>query len=345
MNTQSAKILVTGATGFLGSVLVARLAASGHNQIRCFTRHSSDRTRLEELRTQYPWLRLESFCGELESRTDAARALDGVEIVYHLAAALRGSPADIFFHTVVGSKRLLEAMEKSGPRRVVLVSSFGVYGVAERPRGSIVDEQTPLEQHPERRDPYSYAKLRQELLFREAHERQGFELTILRPGVIYGPGGGRFSTRVGLKLPGLFLHFGGENVLPLSYVDNCADAIVAAGDHADAAGEVYNVHDDDLPTSRAYLRRYQSEVGGIRPVRIPYFAAMAMSRMVEKYHRHSKGQLPAILTPYKSASLWRGNGFCNRKLKSLGWRQAVPTEEGLRRTFAAFRAESGNKRA
>src|SRR5204862_5238265 len=125
-------------------------------------------------------------------------------------------------NTVVASKNLLEAIAAADrPIKVVLVSSFGVYGVAGLPRGHVVDEETPLEPHPERRDLYSQAKLRQEKLFREYQAKAGFPLVVLRPGVIYGPRGSRISTRVGLNLMGIFLHLGGDNLLPLTYVASC----------------------------------------------------------------------------------------------------------------------------
>ena len=132
--------------------------------------------------------------------------------------------------------------------KVVLVSSFGVYGTAGIKRGALVDEDTPLEPNPERRDTYSQAKLRQEKLFRAYQERHGFPLVVVRPGVIYGPGGTPISSRVGLTVPGLFLHLGGRNLLPLTYVDNCAEAIVVAGERGASDGQAYNVVDDDLPT-------------------------------------------------------------------------------------------------
>jgi nucleoside-diphosphate-sugar epimerase len=331
------KILVTGAGGFLGSVVVERLLERGQRDIRCLVRSPKRLEQLSVTIARYPDAQVEVITGNLNRRKDAARAVEDVDVIFHLASAMSGGPADMFLNTVVGSRNLLDAVQ--GRRvRIVLVSSFGVYGVAELRRGALVDERTPLEKHPERRDIYSHTKLRQEQLFQEYQGRNGFELVILRPGVIYGPGmAGHFSSRVGLSLFGVFLHLGHGNRLPLSYVDNCAEAVVTAGLAKNAAGQVYNVHDDDLPTSRQYLRRYRREVKKIRFVPVPYFVLMAISRLVARYHRYSHGQLPAIFTPYKTASTWGGNCFDNRALKTTGWKQLVPTSEGLRRTFAAFR--------
>jgi nucleoside-diphosphate-sugar epimerase len=61
--------------------------------------------------------------------------------------------------------------------------------------------------------------------------------------------------------------------------------------------------------------------------------------MVERYSERSRGQLPAIFTPYKTRAMWAGNQFSNAKLKSIGWRPLISTREGLERAFAAFRAE------
>lgn len=338
--------LVTGSTGFLGSALVERLLARGEPELRCLVRPGSDRARLDALARQNPGSRVEAFVGSLASKEHAAAALDGVDTVYHLAASLKGAPADIFLNTVVASKHLLDAIAASKrPIKVVLVSSFGVYGVADLPRGAAVDETTPLEAHPERRDVYSQAKLRQERLFRDYHARCGFPLTVLRPGVIYGPRGARISARVGLSLMGVFLHLGGRNSLPLTYVESCADAIALAGQRAAADGETYNVVDDDLPTCDEYLHRYQREVEPMSVVPIPYPAMMGLSMLVQRYHAWSQGQLPAIFTPYKTRSSWKGHRFGNAKLKGLGWRPLVSTEEGLRRTFAWLRASDVTRRS
>jgi nucleoside-diphosphate-sugar epimerase len=335
------KVLVTGATGFLGVPLVERLLARGERDVRCFVRVGNDLDPLRALGARYPDARLEFFSGTLTSRESAAKAVEGVDVVYHAAAAKSGAAADMYLNSVVASKHLLEAaLGATQAIKFVLVSSFGVYGVAELPRGTVVDERTPLEPHPERRDLYSQSKLRQEALFWEMREKRPYPLVVLRPGVIYGPRGGAFSTRVGLDLFGLFLHIGGKNVLPLSYVDNCADAIVIAGQSERGLGQVYNLLDDDLLTSAEYLRDYEKAVSPVRAVRVPYPAMMALSKAVESYHVYSRGQLPAVFTPYKTATTWKGNRFDNTKVKGLGWKQLVPTKEGMRRTFEYLRAHS-----
>lgn len=322
------KILVTGAAGFLGSALVARLAARGTDEIRCLLRHR---------RAAGPLDKIEYVFGSLTTPADAQRAVEGVDLILHLAAALKGAPADIFWNTVVGSKNLLESLRPS-QARIVLVSSFGVYGVAGLPARSVIDERTPLETHPELRDAYSYAKLRQEQLFREYCQKLGLDLRIVRPGVLYGPGGNTFHGRLGLKLAGLLLNLGRDNLLPLSYLDNCAEAILSVAMKDGIEGQVYNVHDDDLPTASEYLRQYRQQVGPIRSVPLPYSLLLLLSQAVEAYHRHSQGQLPAILTPYKVATTWKYHRFDNRKLKGIGWKQLVPTGEGMRRTFEALRS-------
>ncbi|HLZ50681.1 MAG TPA: polysaccharide deacetylase family protein [Candidatus Acidoferrum sp.] len=333
------RILVTGAAGFLGNALIGRLLAHGYREIRCNVRRRRDIPKLDALLNQYPGTRLEYCVGDLRYREDAARAVDGVQLIFHLVAGKKGTAADLFLNSVVASRNLLDAAADRKPMRIVLVSSFGVYGVVGLGRRARVNEETMLEPYPARRDHYSYSKLRQEQLFWEYQKRKGFVLVVLRPGVIYGPGGGHFSNRVGLTIGNWQLHFGGNNLLPLSYVDNCAEAVVVAGTHPSAAGQIYNVHDDDLPTCRQYLRAYKKNVAKIRSISIPYFGVRLLSSMVTKYNLYSKGQLPAILTPYKSASLWGGNRFDNSKLRSIGWKQLVPTAEGLQRSFAAFRTE------
>jgi len=336
------KVLVTGAGGFLGVRTVERLIAHGYVDIRCFLRDPSKTTALKRVSQSCPSAQLEYCYGNLRSKADCVNAVEGAALVIHLAAGLKGSPAELVADSVVASRNLLEAIDArpSPPiqqTRIVLVSSFGVYGVASLARGARITEKTPLETHPELRDAYSYSKLRQEQLFWEHQQNTGFELVVLRPGVIYGPGGGTFSNRVGLQIGPVFAFLGGNNVLPLSHVANCAEAIVVAGTHPDTAGQIFNVHDDDLPTTAKYLHEYKRRVRKIRSIRLPYFVTQTLATMLEAYHRRSQGQLPAVLTRYKAAAAWAGNKFDNAKLRSTGWRQLVSTADGMAETFRSLR--------
>ena len=93
------------------------------------------------------------------------------------------------------------------------------------------------------------------------------------------------------------------------------------------------MHDDQLLSARQYLSAYRRSVKNIRRVRVPYWVTRRLSGLIEHYHLKSRGQIPAVLTPYRTASAWKPQRFDNSKLKQLGWRQLVPTEEALRRTF------------
>ena len=336
------KILVTGAGGFLGKRLLERLLAHHQTDIRCMLRDTSKGAALQAIAANYPQANVELFAANLKDKAQLTAALEGVHLVIHAAAALKGSPAEMFLDSVVASRNLLDAIvalpAETRPR-IVLISSFGTMGVASLPRGAMVDESVPMETQPAQRDLYSYTKLRQEQLFWSYQQQHGLDLVVLRPGVIYGSGSGHFSTRVGLSMFGRFIHLGGNNLLPLTYVDNCAEAVVVAALAPQSSGQIYNVVDDDLITSRQYLKLYQQQVKPLPAIPVPYAILAWGSGVVERYSERSKGQLPAIFTPYKTRAMWGGNRFSNAKLKQLGWRQVVATSEGLQRSFSAFRNE------
>lgn len=333
------RILVTGASGFLGRAVVERLFAHGNLDVRCFVRSNSNVSGLEEIRSRYPHARLDYLVGNLASPDDARRAVEGVETIYHLAAGMRGLPATIFVNTVVASKYLLEAIQDR-KRRVVLVSSLGVYGTSFLEAGRLIGEDTELDLHPEKRSVYFHAKIWQERLFREQAEKGRVDLVVLRPGVLYGNGNPNcgFPSRIGILVGKVLLVFGGGNPLPLSHVVNCAEAVVLAGQDAEASGQSYNVLDDDLPSATEYLREYKHQVKNVATIRFPFLVTMLLSRAVEKYHVKTHGQIPAVLTPYESSAMWKGHQFDNQSIKKLGWKQIVPTVEAMRESCTYLRA-------
>ena len=336
-------ILVTGSNGFLGSAVVARLALATDTPIRCLVRPGSSTVRIDELISSG---RVELHRGTLNSNFDCWAATEGVDTIYHLAAGMGGGAmADVWMTTVVATDNLMRALAKrkaegQSLHRMVHCSSFSVYGVGSLPPGATVDENTPLETARAEADDYSHAKLRQEELVRSAAADQGFELVVVRPGVVYGPGGGGLSRRIGIRQGSLIVSMGGKNLLPLSYVDNCAEAMVHLGEASDTAGETFNVHDDELLTAKEFLRRYRAEAEPMTAVSLPKPVTKALAGTVEWYHERSKGHMPAAISTHMFRTIWSGNNFDNSKLKATGWRPTVPTNEGLRRYFASVAAES-----
>jgi nucleoside-diphosphate-sugar epimerase len=243
-------------------------------------------------------------------------------------------------NTTVTTRNLLDACVQQGAfRRFVNLSSFAVYDNEHKVTCRVLDESCPLESHPEvRGEAYCYAKTKQEQVVASYRDRYGLSVVTLRPGVVYGPGNLAISGRVGIDTFGVFLHLGGSNRIPLTYVDNCADAIVLAAVRPLEGSEAFNVVDDDVPTSRQFLRRYKKSVKRFRSLYLPKPVSYAFCYLWEKYSDWSQGQLPAVFNRSRWNSLWRKTEYSNRKLKQLlGWKPLVSTEEGLQRYFAACR--------
>jgi nucleoside-diphosphate-sugar epimerase len=325
------KILVTGSAGFLGARIVESLLGSGADDVRLHVRSQVAPRVLEDLRVRHPRASIESGAANLLGR-DLDALVAGVDCVVHAAAGMRGAAADMFANTVVATRNVLDACVRNNVNRIVLVSSFAVFRTEHLSAGATLDESVPTETTGVEKGAYGYAKTRQEKLVEEYRERHGFELVRLRPGVIYGPHGGGLSPRVGIKAMGWFFALGNGATLPLTYVDNCADAIATAALRA-PDGSVFAVVDDDLPSCAEYLRGYRAHVEKLRVLPVPYWALLLGSRHLERYHKRSKGQLPAAFTPYVVRSMYQPLKYSNAALKAIGWTPRIPTTEGMRRAF------------
>ena len=339
----SERILVTGSNGFIGTRVVDVLLGYGFSNIRCFVRPSSRLDGLYKVIDRYSALdTVELVQGDLLSPEDCRRAIDGCAIVYHLAAGSDKSFAGSFMNSALTTRNLMQATVGRGElNRFVNVSSFAVYSpVKIRCRG-VLDETCPLEDSVQGRyDPYGFGKLKQEELVKEYGKQFGLPYVILRPGMVFGPGKRELSGRVGIGTFGVFIQVGGSNFLPLTFVDNCAEAIVLAGLKPGVEGEVFNVVDDELLTSGQFLRAYKKAVKGFRSVRIPYLAAYYLSCLWEKYSKKSKGQLPPVFNRRRCAAEWKQVHFTNQKLRDrLGWKPRI----GLDQAMASFLAQFSSR--
>lgn len=335
-------ILVTGASGFIGSRVVAKLVELGFTRVRCFTRSSSDKSRTDALsRLAQSGAHIEMIKGNLLSPADCANATKNAAVIFHLAAG-RGEKSypDAFVNSVVTTRNLLDAtLSHQSLKRFVNISSFSVYSNQRKPKGDLLDESCPVEDLPALRgEAYCFAKAEQDGIVTEYGRKAGLPYVIVRPGQVYGAGNEGITGRVGIGTFGIFLHLGGSNRIPFTYVDNCAEAIVLAGLKKGVDGETFNVVDDDLPSSRQFLRLYKRNVKSFQSIYVPHFLSYALCCLWEKYSSWSEEQLPPAFNRRRWHAYWRGSRYSNEKLKKrLGWSPKVRTEDGLRRFFESCR--------
>lgn len=333
------RVLVTGSNGFIGVKVVESLLEYGFSNIRCFVRPSSRLDRLHAvLRANSAESRVEVTAGDLTSADDCARAASGVAVVYHLAAGFDKSFAGAFMNSALATRNLMDAcLRHADLERFVNVSSFAVYSNLAMNCGASLDETSPLEDAPqERYDAYGFGKLKQEELVREYGRLHGLPHVILRPGTVFGPGKKDLTGRIGIDTFGLFLHIGGSNELPLTFVDNCAEAIVLSGLVPGIDGETFNIVDDERLTSAQFLRAYKRRVK-MFSIRLPYAAAYALCSAWEAYSRRSGGQLPPAFNRRRCAAEWKGNRFSNRKLREkVGWTPRIGIDEAMKRFLDQF---------
>lgn len=338
------RILVTGANGFLGSKVVETLLLQGFKNIRCAVRPSSNLTRLQSTLASTGDAEIEIVRGNLLSAAHCERAIQGVSVVLHVAAGIEKTFPGCFMNSVVTTRNLLRACAHEPLlRRFVNVSSLAVYSNIARSRREVLDETCELEtQYMQRFDAYCFGKTKQEEIVREYGTNYNVPYVIVRPGPIYGPGArAAIHSRVGIDPFGFFMHIGGRNRLPLSYIDNCADALVHAGVTEGIDGETFNVIDDDPPTSATFLRLYKKHVKRFMSFYVPYRFFYGFSTLWEWYARWSRNQLPPVFNRRKCAAEWNGNPYSNTKLKArTAWRPKVSTQEGMRRHFAYLRGQN-----
>jgi UDP-glucose 4-epimerase len=322
------RVLITGAGGFLGRYVVAEFLRRGH-AVRALIRPAA---RLDGL----DWAEdVEIVRADLRVVRDLATAFEGVDVLVHLAAAVGGGDDAQFAATVVGTERLLNAMTQAATRRLVLASSFSVYDWSAIRR--TLTEESPLESGADlyERDGYAIAKSWQERIVRRAAAAHGWQLTVLRPGFIWGPGNDDLAC-LGHKIGRLRLVFGGSTRIPLTHVVNCADLFATAAEDPRAVSETFNVVDGDDIRIRDYLAACHRHFDREFRLALPYPLGLVGARLARWTSRrlfNGKGKLPSLLVPCRFEARFKPLRFSNRKAREvLGWRPRLSFDECLRLT-------------
>jgi nucleoside-diphosphate-sugar epimerase len=243
-------VLVTGATGFLGSALTARLSSDGV-LVRALVRNTQKARRIENL----PGVKI--IQGDITEADQMHEAVHGCEIVFHVAAALGGSRSEQRNINTIGTHNVANAAAGVGVSRIIHVSSIAVYGYNQT--GNVTEATPPNPGH----DPYNITKAEAETELRTIADAHHIPYSIIRPGMIYGPRSGMWTGqlfRLAKRRPTPFVGHGDGTTFPI-YLDDVVDLMVLLAEHPKAVGEAFNCTPDPTPTWREFLGLYSQLAG------------------------------------------------------------------------------------
>lgn len=315
------QILITGATGFIGSHLAERLHAKGY-ALKCLVRKTSNLVWLKDMNIEYIY-------GDLHDTEVLRKAVAQVDYIYHLAGVTKAKTrAEYFAGNHTATKNLLDAAlsHSSNLKRFVHVSSQAAVGPSEQ--GIPVDEQTAF--HPI--TTYGVSKMEAE---KECINRMDkLPVTIVRPPAVYGPRDKDVFAFFSSMSKGLQPMIGFNNKeVSLIHVKDLVDGIVLAGEHTKAAGQTYFISSE-----RFYNWKEVGEVtaGAMKKralrLRIPEFIVYTIAAFSELFGLLSRK--PVLLNFEKARDIVQDAWTCSiKKAKDeLGFKESQTLEEGIRNT-------------
>lgn len=319
------KILITGSGGFLGSYVVEEALREGF-EVRATLRSS---------KRDYPWSpKVETLTGDLSDPIFAAMAVDGVDAVVHLAATKQGDLSTQAAGTIRATENLLLAMKEKKITRLIGISTFAVYDFSSC-AGAEITETSCLERHTAFGNPYTLTKLQQERLYLDFAYRTSSQVTVLRPGIVFGRSE-LWNAYLGEEIGSWRVLVGGQAKIPLIYAENCAQAIVQSLKTPASGGKILNLIDDELPTQERYYSLIKNDLSRKRTLGVPWIFLRTLIWFGEKVERFIFGKtlkLPGLLDRRQAFRRFGHFGYPNDRAKEiLAWRPRYKLEEALQRS-------------
>jgi predicted dehydrogenase/nucleoside-diphosphate-sugar epimerase len=311
-----ADILVTGAGGFIGRQLVARLAREGR-RVRALVRR-------EPPAEWWSDPRIELVQGDLGDPSAVDRAVSGTQLVYHVGAAMRGAKEDFDRGTIAGTRHVVDSVLAHKVPKLVYVSSLSVLHSAAAQEGQKITETWPLEPRPSDRGHYTRAKLAAEQYVTDAASQRGLKAVIVRPAEVIGPGATFLTSGVAQRAGRTLVVLGnGRLEVPLVAVDDVLDALMTATESGPFDGTIVQLVDRAAITQNEMVSRYKTAAGGKwRVVHVPRPIVWLMGAAAETVFGLLGRAAP--LSRYRVSSALAPRAFDCRRAKELwGWEPRV----------------------
>ena len=319
-------VLVTGVTGFTGGHLARTLAKDKNVIVRGLVRPGKDTAELEAAGIQI-------VRGDLTDKASLAKAVEGVDLVYHIAAVYREEniPRQRFWDVnVEGTRNLLEASKEAQIKRFIHCSTVGVQGEIKHPPAKEEDPFNPG-------DYYQQSKLEGELLALNFFKKEGLPGVVFRPVGIYGPGDMRFLKMFKLIRKGMI--GSGKVLYHLTYIDDLVDGIILVGNTPGIEGEVFTLAGERYTT----LNEWAQILGEVLDVkvsslRIPVWPVWLAGALCELICYPFKISPPIFRRRVDFFIKDRAFDISKAKAK-LGYQPKMDLKEGLSKTAAWYKEQ------
>jgi len=322
--TERRHALVTGAAGFIGAHLARRLAGDGWS-VRAIDVHA--------MPAGYTSDDIDFRLVDIRDRAAMVRALAQVDTVFNLASVhldVKASSAEFESVNVRALEQLVELARTAGVRRLIQVSSVGVYGHVASPPAA---EDAPLAPQ----NDYERTKLAGEIAARAAAQEYGLDLVILRPAWVYGIGCPRTSKIISALRKRRFFYIGdGTNLRHPVYIDDCLDAMIAAAHVAPAGScQTFNIAGPRWMTVEEMVQTFASVLGVPAPaLHIPRWAGLAAGWSAEQVAALTGSNPP--ISRRTLAFFENDNAFSTGAARAaLGFKPRIELSEGVQHTIAA----------
>jgi nucleoside-diphosphate-sugar epimerase len=316
------KVFISGALGFVGSVLAERYREQGAEIRGVDLRADAGRGVL---------------AGDIAEEGEWQQHAEGCDLVIHTAAyvGFGGELDPVWRANVLGTRRVLEAAARGGAERFVHFSSVTTFGF-DFPDG--VDETWPVRLT---RNPYPDSKIASEQVVLQAHVAGEVSVTIVRPGDVYGPRSRGWTVLpVGMIKSGqMVLPNGGHGKIGPVYVDNLVDGVVLAAASDKAPGEIFTIADGDAVEIGDFFGHYARMLGKPRPRTLPTAVARTIAAAGGKAMKLAGQDTEMSAASIDYLAKPNGRYSIEKARRVLGYEPKVSLEEGMRRTEAWLRSE------
>ncbi|HHE32394.1 MAG TPA: NAD-dependent epimerase/dehydratase family protein [Chlorobaculum parvum] len=320
----SKKVLVTGASGFIGSHLVKRCLKDGY-RVKALVRKGN--ACIEPLRASG----VEVVTGDVRDAGAVDLAVSGCDLVLHAAAPTSdwGPLQDFIDINIIGTRKVCESSLKHGVKRLVHVSSFECFDHYLLGR---IDEQTPYKT---RQQSYPDTKIGSSNEVWAAMKR-GLSASILYPVWVYGPGDRTlFPILADAILKRQMFYWSRNAPMSMVYIDNLVDLAMLAATRPEAEGEAFMACDGEAITFEEVCQRIAVAIGSSAPLlRLPFGLVRAVAGVMETLWRLAGSEKRPLLTRQAVDVLAsRAQADVSKARNVLGWRSTVPQDDGIRRTL------------